>query len=214
MKVNLIKNNKNINNNINYFKKYSFLKNKDHLIYLYVKSYLASKRLGLSKNKTRGEVKGSTRKIIKQKGTGSSRKGNIRNPLFRGGGKIFGPIKRNYKIKINKKIYKLVKKILLSDKIINNKFFIIKKFYFLSHKTKYFINYFKYLNINIINKNKYLLITDKIYNKLLMSSNNINNIYINNFKQINLYKVLYSDYIIFIGENIDKYIINLIKKKK
>ncbi|MDH3003707.1 MAG: 50S ribosomal protein L4, partial [Candidatus Shikimatogenerans sp. JK-2022] len=175
----LIKNNI-INNNIKYFKNFTILKNKDHLIYLYVKNYLSSKRLGLSKNKNRSEVKGSTRKISKQKGTGSSRKGDIKNPLFRGGGKIFGPKKRNYKLKLNKKIYKIVKKIIISEKIINNKFYIIKNFYFLSHKTKYFIKYFKYLNINFLNKYKYLIITDKIYDKLLISSNNLINVKVNN----------------------------------
>ncbi|WGH28134.1 MAG: 50S ribosomal protein L4 [Candidatus Shikimatogenerans bostrichidophilus] len=200
-----------IKKNINYFNKFYLLKNKNHLIYLYIKSYLNSKRLGLSKNKCRSEVKGSTRKISKQKGTGNARKGDIKNPLFKGGGKIFGPIKRNYKIKINKKIYILVKKILISEKIINNKTYFIKDFYFLSHKTKYFIKYFNYLKININNYKKYLILTDKIYNKLLISSKNIKNVNINIIKQINLYKLLFSDYLILIGRNIEKNIIDLIK---
>ncbi|WGH26110.1 MAG: 50S ribosomal protein L4 [Candidatus Shikimatogenerans bostrichidophilus] len=210
-----IKNNysKIIKKNIKIFKKFNNIKNKDHIIYLYIKSYLNNKRKNNSKTKERSEVKGSTRKINKQKGTGNSRKGDIKNPLFRGGGRVFGPKKRNYKLKINKKIYKIVKKILISNKILNNKVFFIKNFYFLSHKTKYFIKYFNFLNIKIINNKKYLIITDRIYEKLLISSKNIKNVNINNINQINLYKFLFSDYIIFIGNDIDKYIINIIKKK-
>ncbi|WGH26644.1 MAG: 50S ribosomal protein L4 [Candidatus Shikimatogenerans bostrichidophilus] len=200
--------------NINYFKKINNFKNNNHIIYLYVKSYLNAKRLGNSKTKERSEVKGSTRKIQKQKGTGNARKGDIKNPLFKGGGRVFGPKKRNYKIKINKKIYKYIKKILFCNKILNNKIFFLKKFNFLSHKTKYFINFFLKKKIKINNKKKkILIITDKIYNKLLLASRNLKNININWINNINLYKLLISDYVIIIGNNIHIYIYNIIKKK-
>ncbi|WOX79414.1 50S ribosomal protein L4 [Candidatus Shikimatogenerans bostrichidophilus] len=208
---NLIKNNK-IKKNINIINKYNRFKNKEHIIYLYVKKYLNSKRKNTSKTKERSEIKGSTRKIQKQKGTGNARKGDIKNPIFRGGGRIFGPKNnRNYKNKINKKVYKIVKKILLCNKIINKKVFILKQIKFYSHKTKYFINYFKKLKFKINNKKKYLIITDKIYKKLLISSNNIKNVRINYIKQINIYNILISDYIIFINKKINN-IINIIKK--
>ncbi|WGH25016.1 MAG: 50S ribosomal protein L4 [Candidatus Shikimatogenerans bostrichidophilus] len=188
---------------------YSKIKNKNHLIYLYVKSYLNSQRKGNSKTKERSEVKGSTRKITKQKGLGNARKGDIKNPIFKGGGRIFGPRKRDYKIKINKNIKKKVKKILIIDKILNNKIYIINKFKYLSYKTKKIILYFMSKNINIKNKNiKYLIITDNIYKNLLMSINNLNNILINYKKNINYFNVLKSDYIIFVGKKIEKYIIN------
>ncbi|WOX79145.1 50S ribosomal protein L4 [Candidatus Shikimatogenerans bostrichidophilus] len=207
---NLINNNK-IKKNINIINKYNMFKNKEHIIYLYVKKYLNSKRKNTSKTKERSEIKGSTRKLQKQKGTGKARKGDIKNPIFRGGGRIFGPKNnRNYKNKINKKVYKIVKKILLCNKIINKKVFRLKKIKFYSHKTKYFINYFKKLKIKINNKKKYLIITDKKYKNLLISSKNIKTVTINNIKQINIYKILISDYIIFINKKI-KNIINIIK---
>ncbi|WOX79277.1 50S ribosomal protein L4 [Candidatus Shikimatogenerans bostrichidophilus] len=208
---NLIKNN-NIKKNIKLINKYNMFKNKEHIINLYVKKYLNSKRKNTSKTKERSEIKGSTRKIQKQKGTGNARKGDIKNPIFRGGGRIFGPKNnRNYKKKINKKVYKIVKKILLCNKIINKKVFILNKIKFYSHKTKYFINYFKKFKIKINNKIKYLIITDKIYKKLLIASKNIKNVKINNIKQINIYNILISDYIIFINKKINN-IINIIKQ--
>ncbi|WGH27653.1 MAG: 50S ribosomal protein L4 [Candidatus Shikimatogenerans bostrichidophilus] len=198
----------------NYIKKINDYKNYNHIIYLYVKSYLNSKRLGNSKTKERSEIKGSTKKIQKQKGTGNSRKGDIKNPLFKGGGRVFGPKKRNYKIKINKNIFKNIKKILFCKKIFKKKIFLLKKFKFLSHKTKYFINFFLKKKIKINNKKKkFLILTDKIYKNLLISSKNLKNININWINNINLYKILISDYIILIGNNIDEYILNIIKKK-
>ncbi|WGH25754.1 MAG: 50S ribosomal protein L4 [Candidatus Shikimatogenerans bostrichidophilus] len=198
--------------NIKIFKKNKNYKNKNHLIYLYVKSYLNSKRFGNSKTKERSEIKGSTKKILKQKGSGSSRKGDIKNPIFRGGARVFGPKKRNYKIKVNKKIYKKIRNILISEKILNNKVFFIKNFEFLSFKTKYFLNFFKKLNINIKSKNKFLIITDKIYQNLLFSSRNIKNVNINYIVNLNLFNILIANYIIFIGNNIDKHIINIFLK--
>ncbi|WGH25388.1 MAG: 50S ribosomal protein L4 [Candidatus Shikimatogenerans bostrichidophilus] len=198
-----------IKKNLFLLKKRNKEKNKNHIIYLYVKSYLHSQRLGNSKTKERSEIKGSTRKILKQKGTGNARKGDIKNPIFRGGGRVFGPKKRNYKIKINKTIKQKVQKILISDKILHNKAFFLKKFNFLSLKTKDLILYFKKKRIKLNYKiYKYLIITDKIYKNLLISSNNIKNIIINYKKNINFFYVLISDYIIFIGDKIDKYILN------
>ncbi|MDH3004208.1 MAG: 50S ribosomal protein L4 [Candidatus Shikimatogenerans sp. JK-2022] len=204
-------NNEFIKKNLILLKKNNNINNKNHIIYLYIKGYLNSQRLGNSKTKERSEIRGSTKKILKQKGTGNARKGDIKNPIFRGGGRIFGPRKRNYKIKINKNIKKKVYKILINDKILNNKVYFIKKFNFISNKTKELISYFLKNKIKIkYKKYKYLIITDKIYKNLLISSNNISNILINYKNNINYFNVLISDYIIFIGDKIDKFIIKQI----
>src|SRR5882672_6082702 len=89
----------------------------DHVIYLAVKQYLAAQRQGTHKVKTRAEVKGSSKKLHKQKGTGGSRKGNIRNPLYKGGGTVFGPKPHGYDIKLNKKVKDIAKFSALSDKV-------------------------------------------------------------------------------------------------
>ncbi len=89
----------------------------DHAVYLDVKHYLANQRQGNAKTKERAEIKGSTRKIKKQKGTGTARAGSIKNPLFRGGGTIFGPRPRGYDQKVNKNVKKLARKSALSDKL-------------------------------------------------------------------------------------------------
>src|ERR1700760_5145388 len=98
----------------------------DHVIYLAVKQYLAAQRQGTAKVKTRMEVKGSSKKLHKQKGTGGSRKGNIRNPLYKGGGTIFGPKPRSYDIKLNRKVKDLAKISALSHKAKGNAIFIVE----------------------------------------------------------------------------------------
>ncbi|BDT61506.1 MAG: hypothetical protein RDO_0340 [Flavobacteriales endosymbiont of Rhyzopertha dominica] len=207
--------NKIIKKNIENIKKYIKYKNNNHIIYLYVKRYLNNKRLNNSKTKERGEVKGSRRKIQKQKGTGNSRKGDIKNPIFKGGGRIFGPNNnRNYKIKINKKLFLRVKKILLFKKILDKKIYYInsKIFKYKKNKTKYFIEYFKNLNFKIKEYKKYLIITYKVYKRLILSSRNIKNIKINLIKNINIYNILISDYIIIIDKKINN-ILNILKLK-
>src|SRR5690349_4688219 len=92
----------------------------DHVIYLAVKQYLAAQRQGTHKVKTRAEVHGASRKLHRQKGTGGSRKGNIRNPLYKGGGTVFGPKPHTYDIKLNKKVKDLAKVSALSHKTKNN----------------------------------------------------------------------------------------------
>ncbi|MDH3004425.1 MAG: 50S ribosomal protein L4 [Candidatus Shikimatogenerans sp. JK-2022] len=210
----MINSTKIIKENYNLFEKYNKIKNKDHIIYLYFKKYLNNQRLGNSKTKERSEIKGSNKKILKQKGTGNARKGDIKNPIFRGGGRIFGPKKYKKQLKINKNIEKKVYKILISNKILNNKVFFIKTFKLLNFKTKTLIIYLKKKNIKIdYKKKKYLFLTDKIYKNLLISSRNIKNFLINYILNINYFNFFIYDYIIFIGKNIDKYIINNIIKK-
>jgi large subunit ribosomal protein L4 len=118
-------------------------KNHEHIVYLAVKQYLAHQRQGTHKTKERNEIAGSTRKLHKQKGTGGSRKGSIKNPLYRGGGRIFGPRPRNYELKLNKKVSRLARKAVLSSKVSEHKIIIIQDFNFDAPKTK---NYLSILN--------------------------------------------------------------------
>ena len=125
----------------------------DHAIYLDVKSFLANKRQGNSKVKGRSEIVGSTRKIKKQKGTGTARAGSIKSPLFRGGGQIFGPQPREYKNKVNKKLKNLARKSALSYKIKDKSLVILEKFNIKVPKTKEFAGILS--NFSILNKNHY-----------------------------------------------------------
>ncbi len=119
----------------------------DHVIYLAVKQYLAAQRQGTNKVKTRAEVKGSSKKLHKQKGTGGSRKGNIRNPLYKGGGTIFGPKPRDYSFKLNKKVKDLAKISALSYKAKENAIMVVEDLDFEAPKTKTFTGVLKALNI-------------------------------------------------------------------
>mgnify|MGYP005754403811 FL=1 len=112
----------------------------DHAIYLDVKSHLANKRQGTHKTKQRAEIKGSTRKIKKQKGTGTARAGSIKNPLFKGGGRIFGPNPRDYSQKVNKKVKRLARKSALSIKAKQKSIFVIEDFELDTPKTQVYIN--------------------------------------------------------------------------
>src|SRR4028118_1081000 len=110
----------------------------NHVVYLAVKQYLASQRQGTHKVKTRAEVQGSSRKLHKQKGTGGSRKGNIRNPLYKGGGTIFGPKPHRYDIKLNRKVKDLAKISALSFKARENAIVVVEDVTFDAPKTKTF----------------------------------------------------------------------------
>ena len=122
----------------------------DHAIYLDTKQYLANQRQGTHKSKERGEVAGSTRKIKKQKVTGTARAGNIRNPLYRGGGRVFGPKPRFYGFKLNKKVKQLARKSALSYKASTNNIIILEDFSFEAPKTREIIKMGN--NLNIVNK--------------------------------------------------------------
>src|ERR1051325_11348701 len=112
----------------------------DHCIYLAVKQYLAAQRQGTHKTKTRAEVHGSSKKLHKQKGTGGSRKGNIRNPLYKGGGTVNGPLPHTYGFKLNRKVKDLAKTSALAYKAKENKIVVVEDFTFETPKTKDFAN--------------------------------------------------------------------------
>ncbi len=141
----------------------------DHAIYLDVKQYGANNRQGTHKAKERSEVKGSTRKIKKQKGTGTARAGDIKNPLFRGGGRIFGPRPRNYGFKLNKKVKVLARKSALSYKAQNNEITVVEDFKMDAPKTK---QYLSIMNALKVADQKPLLVLSEKDNVLSLSSRN------------------------------------------
>lgn len=128
----------------------------DHCIYLDVKWYLANKRQGTHKSKERAEIAGSTKKIKKQKGTGTARAGSIKSPLFRGGGTVFGPSPRNYGFKLNKKVRKLARRSALAYKAKNDSLIVLEDFDFEAPKTKQFETILKNLGI-VSEKSLFLL---------------------------------------------------------
>ena len=144
----------------------------NHAIYLDVKSYLANKRQGTHKSKQRADIKGSTRKIKKQKGTGTARAGSIKNPLYRGGGRIFGPIPRDYSQKVNKKVKRLARKSALSIKAKEKSIFIIEDFQMEKPNTKEFTKILKALGIS---GKKNLLILEELNKNVYLSSRNLQN---------------------------------------
>ena len=144
----------------------------NHAIYLDVKSYLANKRQGTHKSNQRADIKGSTRKIKKQKGTGTARAGSIKNPLFRGGGRIFGPIPRDYSQKVNKKVKRLARKSALSIKAKEKSIFIIEDFQMEKPSTKEFTKMLKALGIS---GKKNLLILEELNKNVYLSSRNLKN---------------------------------------
>lgn len=120
----------------------------DHVVYLAVKQYLAAQRQGTHKSKGRSEVKASTRKIKRQKGTGTARAGGMNNPLFRGGGRMFGPEPRDYSFKLNKKVKALARKAVLSAKAKEGKILVVEDFTFDAPKTKSYVQLLSSLKMN------------------------------------------------------------------
>ncbi len=142
----------------------------DHAMYLAVKSIQANKRQGTHKSKERGEIKGSTKKIKKQKGTGTARAGSIKNPLFRGGGRMFGPRPRTYSVTLNKKVKALARKSALSSKAAAGTLKIIEDFTFDAPRTKEFATVLN--NLEVANK-KTLFVMSGADKNLVLSSRNI-----------------------------------------
>tara|TARA_B100001142_G_C14231551_1_gene615624 strand:+ start:533 stop:1162 length:630 start_codon:yes stop_codon:yes gene_type:complete len=142
----------------------------DHAIYLDVKQYLANQRKGTSKTKERGEVKGSRRKLRKQKGSGMARVGDIKNPIFRGGGRVFGPRPRDYDLKLNKKVKRLARKSALTYKAKDKNIIVLEDFAFENPRTKDYLNILNRLDET---DNKTLLILPESNNNVYLSARNI-----------------------------------------
>lgn len=159
----------------------------DHAIWLDVKLILANQRQGTSKAKERREVSGSTRKIKRQKGTGTARAGDINSPLFRGGGRVFGPRPRDYEFKLNKKLRKLARKSALTYKAQENNIMILEDFKFEEARTKNFTALLK--NLNLSDK-KTLLVMPDTDNNLVLSTRNLKKAKVTRAEMLNTYDIL------------------------
>ena len=158
----------------------------DHAIYLDVKHFLANQRQGTHKSKERGEIKGSTRKIKKQKGTGTARAGSIKSPIFRGGGRVFGPRPRNYDFKLNKKLKQLARKSILSYKLKDKQIKIFEDFNFEVPSTKKMIEINEKLKLN---DRRSLLITSEANKNVYLSARNLQNIDVVTVSELSTYKI-------------------------
>jgi large subunit ribosomal protein L4 len=165
----------------------------DHAIYLDVKQHLANKRQGTHKAKERADISGSTRKIKKQKGSGTARAGSIKSPIFRGGGRAFGPRPKSYSFKLNKGLKKLARQSALSLKAKEDNILVLEKFNFEAPKTKEFSKIIKALELE--NK-KSLFVLDGSNKNVYLSSRNLERTSIVNGSQLNTYSVLNANKIV------------------
>jgi large subunit ribosomal protein L4 len=169
----------------------------DHAIYLDVKQYLANQRQGTHQSRERGDIAGSTRKIKKQKGTGTARAGSIKNPLFRGGGRVFGPRPKSYSFKLNKKLKVLARKSALTYKAKEDSILVLDDLSFKTPKTKDFLSVLKNLKID---GDKSLFVTSEKDKNTFLSSRNLKNAKVITADKLNTYDILYSHKLI-ISEN-------------
>ena len=165
----------------------------DHVLYLAVKQYQAAKRQGTHKVKTRAEVQGASRKLHKQKGTGGSRKGNIRNPLYKGGGTIFGPKPHGYGFKLNKKVKDLAKVSALSYKAKENAIVVIEDIIMDVPKTKQFSEVLKALNVA---GKKTLIVLSDYNDNVYLSLRNMQRVESTLLADLNTYEVVNADTLI------------------
>ncbi len=159
----------------------------EHAVYLDVKQYRANLRQGTHKSKERADIKGSGKKIKRQKGTGTARAGSIKSPIFRGGGRVFGPTPRDYGFKVNKKVKRLARISALSQKLANNELFIIEDFTFDDPKTKTFKKVIDSLKLN---EKKTIFAFGESNKNVYLSSRNLKRCDVVNYSQLNTYRIL------------------------
>ncbi len=169
----------------------------DHVLYLDVKQYLANQRQGTAKSKERSEVSGSTRKLIRQKGGGGARRGDINSPVLVGGGRVFGPKPRDYRFKLNKKVKVLARKSALSYKAQESAIIVVEDFEMNAPKTKDFVNITKNLKID---GKKLLLLLPGVNKNVYLSARNLQRTEVMTASALNAYKVLNAD-VLVITEN-------------
>jgi large subunit ribosomal protein L4 len=164
-----------------------------HAVYLDVKHFLAAQRQGTHKAKERNEIHGSTRKLHRQKGTGGSRKGSIKNPLYRHGGRVFGPVPRDYDFKLNKKVKQLARKSALTYKAQDSAIKVLENFNFASPKTKAYIDMLSKLALS--NKKTLLVLPEHTPN-VYLSGRNIPKTKITTVDSVNTYDIMNADALI------------------
>jgi large subunit ribosomal protein L4 len=176
------------------------IKPNDHAIYLDTKQFLANQRQGTHKSKQRGEVAGSTRKIKRQKGTGTARAGSIKSPLFRGGGRVFGPQPRFYGFKLNKKLKQLARKSALSYKASANSIIVLEDFSFEAPKTKEMTKMGN--NLNIGNKKSLFVLPEQNKN-IYLSSRNVQGVEVVTAGELSTYKIMKASTLVLVESAID-----------
>ena len=167
----------------------------EHTVYLEVKQYLAAQRQGTHKAKERAEIAKSTRKIKKQKGTGTARAGSAKSPVFRGGGRVFGPRPRNYDFKLNKAQKRLAKKSVLSQKLKDNEIKVLEDFNFEAPKTKDFIEVLKALGLDT---KKSLFVLGEANENVYLSSRNLQKTKVVNNSELNVYDLINASEVVFL----------------
>ena len=181
----------------------------DHAIYLDVKSILANQRQGTAKSKQRAEIKGSSKKLKKQKGTGGARAGNIKNPLFRGGGRVFGPTPRDYSFKLNKKVKDLARRSALAYKAKDNAIAVLEDFDFEAPKTKQYLSMLSALSVS---DKKTLMILGENKQTIVLSGRNVQNTKVITVSQLNTYDLMNADQLIVVESGVEL-ISNILNKQ-
>jgi large subunit ribosomal protein L4 len=179
----------------------------DHAIYLDVKQKMANARQGTHKSKERAEISGSTRKIKKQKGTGTARAGSIKSPIFKGGGRVFGPRPKDYSFKLNKKLKAVARKSALTYKAKDQMISVLEGFTFDEVKTKNFTDMLSKLSLDT---KKTLFVLPEVDKNIVLSGRNIKNAQVTTVDSLNTYDVLHADQLLFVEGSIEK-IENLFK---
>jgi len=172
----------------------------DHAIYLDVKQIMNNNRQGTHKAKERGEISGSRKKIKRQKGTGTARFGDIKNPIFRGGGRVFGPRPRTYGGKLNRKVKELARKSALSYKVKNNQVMVVEDFTLEAPKTSEFANIRK--NLKLDDKKSLFVISER-NNNVYLSSRNLQNSKVVTLSELNTYEIMNATALCFVESSLD-----------
>jgi large subunit ribosomal protein L4 len=173
----------------------------DHAIYLDVKQILANKRQGTHSSKERADVAGSTRKIKKQKGTGTARAGSVKSPVFRGGGRVFGPRPRSYDFKLNKKVKALARKSALTYKALEESILVIEDFAFETPKTREMVQISNNLKIN---DKKSLFVLPEENKNIYLSSRNLQAVSVITASELNTYQILNAKKVIVLESSVSK----------
>lgn len=180
----------------------------EHAVYLDVKQYLANQRQGTHKAKERAEITGSTRKIKKQKGTGTARAGSIKSPIFKGGGRVFGPRPRSYSFKLNKNLKRLARKSALTIKAKGNAITVVEDFSFDAPKTKNYLDFLKALGIQ---DKKSLIVLGESNKNVYLSSRNLKGSEVVSSSELSTYKILNAKNIVFLEGSLEGIESNLSK---
>jgi len=172
----------------------------DHAIYLDTKQFMANQRQGTHKAKARSEVAGSTRKIKRQKGTGTARAGSIKNPLFRGGGRVFGPLPKYYGFRLNKKVKQLARKSALSYKASSNNIVVLEDFSFEAPKTKEMVRMGN--NLNLTDKKSLFVLPEQNKN-IYLSSRNVQGVEVVTARRLNTYDIMKASTLVLVESAVD-----------